>query len=424
MVAVKREASVALDPPLEKRTKVVAKSEAKATEGREQEATASEGLVVPTSAMVVRTVVRESHNDEIRKIVYNRNLCGRGDAPTEGNNLFATVGGNRATIYNGRHFGEYVGLVVHYAHENEDTKAPIALRTCAWLDARNHTNHPKGDAHLAIADAEGAIYVISATDSAVTHKLEGHAKGVVQLATCPCHSGHLLSLAKDGMVKLWSVYEEKCLATYEVGNGIQSLAWSPSGDWFLVGTSQGMLQKWHVDLQAAKSQSLKPMVVKKSGTGSKSWEKLCLEGCTHTDCVDDVKFVDDHRILTKSSDGRIFLSDLEEKKRMKSWKVPSSGGSIKCTSDVDLTKDGKYFVVGNSYGAVYVFAIDGESESHAAKLEPYKFQKAVQSCAISDDYKDIICTLGDGFLYRYRHFTPKAKTEEEAVKKDEEKEKE
>ena len=56
-------------------------------------------------------------------------------------------------------------------------------------------------------------------------------------------AGYLLSLStKGGEVKLWDMYQERCLATFEVGSAVQSIAWSPDGAWFVAGTATGGLQ--------------------------------------------------------------------------------------------------------------------------------------------------------------------------------------
>ncbi len=146
----------------------------------------------PTSAMVVRTVIRENHGDVIRKVAFNRTLppregqeesiCGFGDSA---GNVFATVGGNQASVYDGRNFGNYVGLVVHYTHDEEG----VELATCCWADARGFTKHPKGDLHLCVGASSGDVLVLSVAEAAVTHLLRGHKGPVAQLATSPSKPG-------------------------------------------------------------------------------------------------------------------------------------------------------------------------------------------------------------------------------------------
>ncbi len=43
-------------------------------------------------------------------------------------------------------------------------------------------------------------------------------------------------------MKLWHMYEERCLATFDVAPAVQSIAWSPDGTFFVAGTATGSLQ--------------------------------------------------------------------------------------------------------------------------------------------------------------------------------------
>ncbi|QDZ20521.1 WD repeat domain-containing protein [Chloropicon primus] len=380
----------------------------------------------PTSKMVVRTVLRESHNRVIRKVAYNRTGApfSREADPLESSaNLFATVGGNQCTVYDGRHFGEYMGLVVHYVHQGEDGGAGAELTSCAWTDARGQTNHPRGDDHVVVGTSDGEILVISVVEAAVTRKLVGHKREVFQLATSASCPGRLLSLSRDGTVKLWSTYEERCLCTYKVGAQTSSIAWSPDGAWFLTGSAGGVLYRWFVGPHGGDEER----VVEKKAAGS--FEKLAVEGVDHKDQVDSVTFVGGDgglRAMTKSVDGRIFLwqapgaeDPADGGSRIKAWRVP---GSVKCYSDLDVTGDGMYFTVGNSSGQVLVFET-GESDC-VAKLEPHRVREQVTSCAVSDDHEDVIATLGDGYLFRYRHLPEGLLAQKEEQEKQQEKQEE
>ena len=54
----------------------------------------------------------------------------------------------------------------------------------------------------------------------------------------------------------------------------------------------------------------------------------------------------------------------------------------------------------------------------------------VASCAISDDHQDVVATLGDAYLFRYRHMPPSQETaaeegaEAEGEKKEQQQEEE
>ena len=188
-----------------------------------------------------------------------------------------------------------------------------------------------------------------------------------------------------------------------------SIAWNPDGKSFLAGSKSGKLHCWSLD----------------SDSDSDQKKTVKLEELSHREALDCIKFVGENRVLTKSVDGRIFLSELgfshththtHTLKVLREWKVQ---GGYRCISNVDVTRDGRYFVCGNAEGAVHVFETEKGGEV-VAKLEPYKVSRPVEACAISDNYKDVLSTLGESFLFRYRHFTPKQKktTNEEKEEKD------
>jgi len=434
MVAVKRAAVCAEGregegAPATKVLKVASNDPTLGAKAKDADAASSakeEGLPTePTSAMVVRTVIRENHGDVIRKVAFNRTLPPRGEK-AEGKesfcgfgesagNVFATVGGNQAAVYDGRNFGNYVGLVVHYTHDEEG----VELTTCCWADARGFTKHPKGDLHLCLGASSGDVLVLSVAEAAITHLLKGHAAPVTQLATSPARPGYLLSLStKGGEVKLWDMYQERCLATFEVGSAVQSIAWSPDGAWFVAGTATGGLQKWPVEDPKALSEGEKR--VKRAASENL---KAAIAGLRHREAVDAIRFASTSTCLSKSVDGHVALWDWAAGKSLGAWDVP--GSSMRCYSDLDVTQDGKYFVVGNAKGAVFVFRTREEEEeakergsTHTAaeaaskgepvaRLEAYKQKDPVRCCAISDDHRDVLSSLGDAFTFRYQHFKPK-----------------
>ena len=258
-------------------------------------------------------------------------------------------------------------------------------------------------------------------------------------------------MSRDGEARLWNVYEERCLCTFEVGTAASCVAWSPRGDSFLVGTTSGGIQRWPIPWSTANAAETTTAAVKK--VSGRTFEKAAPEGVTHATEIDCAIFLDGagageaSRVVTKSVDGRIFLWDAAADRRLKAWKIP---GSVRTTSDMDASSDGKFLVAGNAEGQVFVMDLDstedppesGSSGSKAtpskflAKLDPYESRMRtrcpgqVASCAISDDHQDVVATLGDAYLFRYRHMPPSQETaaeegaEAEGEKKEQEQEEE
>lgn len=139
-------------------------------------------------------------------------------------NLFATVGKDQATVYDDEHMADYLGIVVHFANgQTEHTaggvrgargcwareasslrrsrpreestpvtlpallaSAPLLLQelqACCWLNTSGWTEHPHGDACLAVAGADPNISVISTVEAAVTKLLKGESCALCALST-------------------------------------------------------------------------------------------------------------------------------------------------------------------------------------------------------------------------------------------------
>ncbi len=64
-----------------------------------------------------------------------------------------------------------------------------------------------------MAGTDSNISVISVVDARVTHLLRGHTREVVELASCSGRPARLLSLSKEGNVRLWDVPSEACMAS-------------------------------------------------------------------------------------------------------------------------------------------------------------------------------------------------------------------
>ena len=173
-------------------------------------------------------------------------------------NLFATVGADQATVYDDEHMGDHVGVVAHLANTPSEHAPGGELAAAAWLSAAGWSDHPAGDACLAVAGADPNISgaagrlplacsprtrhstaqlhtrrgqsappltraalprlpaVISVVEARVTRLLRGHTQEVVELAAVAAAPRLLLSLSRDGNLRLWDVPSETCLSNLQV----------------------------------------------------------------------------------------------------------------------------------------------------------------------------------------------------------------
>jgi polycomb protein EED/COMPASS component SWD3 len=94
--------------------------------------------------------LQESHASSVHALVMNQ-------AEPTCANLFATVGKDQATVYDGEHMGEHVGVVVHFTNTASEHAPGGELQAAAWLSAEGWSQHPADDACLAVAGADPNI---------------------------------------------------------------------------------------------------------------------------------------------------------------------------------------------------------------------------------------------------------------------------
>ena len=388
---------------------------------------------VPRTRVEVRAVVRESHNQPVVCVAYNRTAAAAGSGRDvdgeplgEFENLFATVGSDQATIYDGRHFGKHVALVVHYAQprrEGSEESCGASLTTCAWLDGRaleeEHQRHPNGDALLAVGDEDGRILIISVSEAAVTRALPpdptadgacGHACAVTHLAAHPTRPYLLLSLSqRDGIAKLWDVRHERCIATFALKTGKagpRSVAWDPSGTWFASGGSDGAILRWPV-APSLLAPSLGTDALAPAGhPESPTPLRLGITGHNKGKAVDSLHFLGGRGsepafLLSKSVDGAIVLSSLTnaaqggpgDAETAASWRIPTKGfGGAEHTCNVDVSRDAQHFAIGSREGEVRVYstglnlarnAKEGDAEGEGQGTGQARVKKSAQASPVA-----------------------------------------
>lgn len=276
----------------------------------------------------LKTVVKESHATTVHALSFNHSSpdCG---------NLFATVGADQATVYDDSHMADYIGVVVHFVNQKTDHAEGGELHTACWINSQGWSAHPHGDACLAVAGADPAISIISVVEAAVIKLLRGHTKDVVDLAATPEHPRLLVSLSRDGNLRLWDVADETCLAS--INSEATCLALALDGQSLVIGTSRGRIFRYSI---TAGEQGALTIV-----EGSK--EEVAVRGGGHSEGIDCMKFLPRGRLATKSSDGRMFVWDAASGEQLAGWKVPGCNGlggfSTRC--QFGTTADGKYISV-------------------------------------------------------------------------------
>jgi WD40 repeat protein len=336
----------------------------------------------------LKTVIKESHATTVHTLGFN-------NVDPECSNLFATVGGDQATIYDDSHMGDYIGVVVHFVNSKTEHAEGGELQAATWINSKDWTEHPHGDACLAVAGADPSISIISVVEAAVVKLLKGHTKDVVDLATTANEPKLLLSLSKDGNIRLWNVVEEACLASITTSDAT-CIALSPDGRSIAVGTSRGRIMRYTIT-ESDEEGTLTVL------DASKEEFKPQTDGGSHSESIDCLSFLPDNRLATKSTDGRMFVWDTTTAEQKAAWKVPgcNSLGGFTSRCQFTATADGKYISVGNASGDCYVY--DSETGKREAHVSVIKVSAPVRACALSHDCRHLVAAVGNGFLFRFEY---------------------
>eukprot|EP00877_Chromochloris_zofingiensis_P014113 jgi/Chrzof1/8956/Cz03g30180.t1 len=342
----------------------------------------------------LKTVIKESHCSPIHQLCFNLSQL-------DCRNLFATVGKDQATVYDDLHMGDYIGVVANYAVNESGEEPSQEFLACTWLSSKGWTQHPEGDAYVAIGGTDDTISIISVVEAKVIRQLSGSHAEVTELSAADDQPGLLLSSSKDGVVRLWSVMDEECLAT--VPADAFAAALHPSGHYFLSCTRTGKLYKWQLTHQpidgAPSSASSAPYQLKEDI----SKELLRLpghEGAT----IDCMRFINADRLVTKTHDGRMHVYDTNSWEAVAHWRVPGcsqAAASYSGRCSFGHTRDGNFICVGNSKGSTFVF--DATTGCQVCRADAIRVEGPVRSCGLSEDCRHLLAVVGNGFIFRFEY---------------------
>lgn len=110
---------------------------------------------------------------------------------------------------------DHVSVVVQFVNEQTEYAEGGDLLACTWISAKGWNDQLQGDACLAVAGTDNNVSIISVVESRVIKLLKGHTKEVIELAAGAEKPGLLLSLSKDGNIRLWDVASEKELSSIQ-----------------------------------------------------------------------------------------------------------------------------------------------------------------------------------------------------------------
>jgi len=145
------------------------------------------------------------------------------------------------------------------------------------MNSKGWSDHPHGDACLAVSGADTSISVISVVEARVIKLLKGHVKEVICLDAVRSKPSLLLSLSKEGNLRLWDVGEETCISSIATDAACAALALD--GESLVIGTSRGRLYRYSIG-NSGSGEGLKIM--------EDSKQELKSSGGSHSECIDCV----------------------------------------------------------------------------------------------------------------------------------------
>ncbi|KAI8335858.1 WD40-repeat-containing domain protein [Chlamydoabsidia padenii] len=197
----------------------------------------------------------------------------------DASNILGTLGGAQINVYDNEHFGNHLDIMSNFnlgdgLDEEEDYKEKI-LNSFCWI-------HRKDDAIIATGGADGDVHVLSIALSNEIAVLKGHTKPIVDVKAYPQDNQHIISVSKDGTMRLWNVEKQTCVAIFEYECNV--VCFHPSGETFITGTTKGELREWKIPalIGSMDEDDDEPVVVgKKSSRILKKMHGDCTIGKIH-----------------------------------------------------------------------------------------------------------------------------------------------
>ncbi|XP_028410311.1 polycomb protein eed-like [Dendronephthya gigantea] len=353
--------------------------------------------------------LKEDHKQPLFGVTFNYNFDENAEDPL----IFATVGSNRASIYQCKDKGE-IKLLQAYVDADPDEN----FYTAAWSFVLE-----SGEPILAIAGSRGIIRIISAFTMQCSKHFLGHGSSVNELKFHPLDPELLLSVSKDYALRLWNVRTEVCVLMFTGVEGHRDEVLS--GDFDILGTriiSCGMdhsLKIWSLDEEKIKK-TIEEAAVYNTTKSAKSFRTLQIHypkfttRDIHRNYVDCVRWLGD-LVLSKSCENCIVCWKPKKTLEEVFAKPSDETNAVTVLHKFEYAQCDIWFMrfamdfrqktlaLGNQVGKIYTWYID-VTDLHEAKqkvLSHPKCTAAVRQTCFSKDGSILICVCDDGSIWRW-----------------------
>ena len=396
------------------------------------------------SKVIVKTIVKEQTNTQsVTALRFNHLPFASGTSakgkPEDTNlgNLFATCGGDFATVYDDEHFGDHVAVVAQFKNEKTKHSAGGELTAVAWVDARGFTGHEFGDALLAVGGGnDNAVQIFSVAEARVVRMLKGHVGSIVALAAGAAGDAdaadaknvggsRLAVLDSNGTVTVWNWRTAQVVCAFKAGDAI-AVEMPDEGDVVITGHADGDVVVWPVageenaeaferkkkraDMRGAMAGTVGNVKALARDETKPAAVTVNLAGAHTGVAVDCVRCLPGDRLATKSVDGVVCVrgarSSPASSAAATTWKVPGCAKPKKhelrsSLSSFGCDPLGEFLAVGNSDGETFVYDVaTGLAIKTVKQDRDFKGLNAVRAAAVSRDCRRVHAAFGPGVVWR------------------------
>ncbi|KAE9456611.1 hypothetical protein C3L33_11614, partial [Rhododendron williamsianum] len=308
-------------------------------------------------------------------------------------NVFATVGGNRVTVYQCLD-GGVIAVLQSYIDDDKDE----SFYTVTWACSTD------GTPLLVAGGINGIIRVIDAGNEKIHKSFVGHGDSINEIRTQPLRQSLVVSASKDESVRLWNVHTGICILIFAGAGGhrneVLSVDFHPSDIYRIASCGMDNTVKiWSMKVQAFPIAAVqKPgccinelalRIALYKGTYLGVVVKVFIAS-VHSNYVDCNRWLGDF-ILSKSVDNEIVLWEPKMKEQspgegsvdiLQKYPVPECDiWFIKFSYDFHYNSA----AIGNREGKIFVWELQSSPPVLVARLSHIQSKSPIRQTAMSFD---------------------------------------